>query len=493
MWCIQLAVAHRSKAVEPESVKQMLETIVDEHAKVGVDRLVHCMFALCSGTVPPNLKSFYRQGWNGIYNEGDSGVVALEEAEYDLMHVLLERCHHNGMEFMAGLRMNDRHGDPWQTQFGKEHPEWRLRDLHGMDYRHQGVRDTVFAVAQELVERYDVDGLELDWMRHCHMFNADEAEASAHLLTDLVSRMRRMLDEKAAKRGSPLHLGVRVPATIAECKALGFDIKTWMENGSIDYLCPSDFFYNILNTRTEDFVALARGTRCKVYPCVHAKIAEKHFHEVPSADAYRALAKNFYAYGADGVSVYNFHYSWRADMGAEKDWPSVMHSIADLRDAGSVARGGRQYMLYPVWLPGTNPTGRLFDRYYSIQLERSSQGSQGSVTMRVAEDPQDTQIQAIMEFKVMGIREGDQLKVLLNGQVIPPAVIEREFVSTGRPESKGRELPPYWIYRVKNPLGARWGDNELAIQLPPSSAQTDPGDSIVAEEFTWSVTPTSQR
>ena len=140
------------------------------------------------------LSSFYRQGWNGIYNEGDSGVVALEKAGYDLMQVLLDRCHQNGMEFMAGLRMNDRHGDPWQSEFGKQHPEWRLRDVHGMDYKQQGVRDTVLAVAEELVERYDVDGLELDWMRHCHMFNADVADANAHLLTELVSRMRVMLD-----------------------------------------------------------------------------------------------------------------------------------------------------------------------------------------------------------------------------------------------------------------------------------------------------------
>jgi hypothetical protein len=90
---------------------------------------------------------------------------------------------------------------------------------------------------------------------------------------------------------------------------------------------------------------LKLGARCKIYPAVHAKIAEQHFHEVPSAAAYRALAKNFYAYGADGVSVYNFHYSWRADIGAEKDWPSVMQYLADLREPGSVERGSRQYLL----------------------------------------------------------------------------------------------------------------------------------------------------
>jgi hypothetical protein len=285
-----------------------------------------------------------------------------------------------------------------------------------------------------------------------------------------------------------LKLGVRVPATIAECKALGFDIKTWMHSGSIDFLCPSDFFYNVLNTPTEDFVALARGTRCKIYPAVHAKIAEQHFHEVPSAAAYRALAKNFYAYGADGVSVYNFHYSWRADMGAEKDWPSVMQYLADLREPGSVERGSRQYLLYPVWLPGTNPTGKDFDRYYSIKLDRTKPGSQGSVTMRVAEDPKAAHVQSVLEFKVMGISEGDQLKLTINGQSIPDPSIQREFVSDGRAESKGRELPPYWIYRVENPLGARWGDSELSIQLTPSSTKND-APNVVVEEFIWNINP----
>ena len=90
----------------------------------------------------------------------------------------------------------------------------------------------------------------------------------------------------------------------------------------------------------------------------------------------------------------------------------------------------------------------------------------------------------------MGIRESDQLNLIINGQPIPAASIQREFISTGRAESQGRELPPYWIYSVANPLGARWGDNELAIRLTSSSPQADSGSSVVAEEFNWNVTPT---
>ena len=99
----------------------------------------------------------------------------------------------------------------------------------------------------------------------------------------------------------------------------------------------------------------------------------------------------------------------RADMGAEKDWPGVMHYLADLRTAGSVARGSRQYLLYPVWPRGKNPTGPSFDRYHSIDLARGPEGAQGSVVMRVAEDPKDPHFASVLEFKVMGMQEDDQL------------------------------------------------------------------------------------
>jgi len=42
---------------------------------------------------------------------------------------------------------------------------------------------------------------------------------------------------------------------------------------------------------------------------------------------------------ADGISAYNYHYHWRADMGPESDWPRVLSYLTSARDNGAVARG----------------------------------------------------------------------------------------------------------------------------------------------------------
>ena len=78
-----------------------------------------------------------------------------------------------------------------------------------MDYKYDGVRRIVLTFIEEFLERYDVDGLELDWMRWCHMFQRLEAERNAPILTEFVGQVRLLLDQAAAKRGrTRLALGV---------------------------------------------------------------------------------------------------------------------------------------------------------------------------------------------------------------------------------------------------------------------------------------------
>ena len=490
MWCLQMAYANRKQTPTAENLKAILESVVDEHAKVGVDRLVHCVFALPEGVVPSGMKSFYRRGWTGGLSGNDHcRIDVMEAGGYDTIQVMLDRSRQQGMQFLAGLRMNDRHGDAGKSEFGQAHPEWLLKDpkIPALDYRHAGVRQAVLEVAREVLEKYDVDGIELDWMRHCHVFEPAEAEQNAPILTEFVADMRKLLDEAARKRGrGRLLLGVRVAQTADECRALGYDVQAWVQQGTIDYLCPSDFFYNDYNVETEKFVKVTRGTDCKVYPSIHPKIAHNHFHDTPTVANYRANAKNFYAYGADGVSVYNYHYHWRADMGPEDDWPGVMQHLAEVRDPARVARGDRHYMYYPLWLPGKCPTGAQFDKTNTINLRRDQ--PHGSVTFRMAEDLADLTWDARLEFKFIGTIEGGTLRVRLNGHEYEADRIGSTLVADGRPESAGRALPAYHLYRL--PLDAkiaRWGDNVLELtwtHLPKSSDEA----TWLAQEFEVFVT-----
>ena len=107
MWTHQFAYFQRGKEPQAESVKAMLEGIVDEHAKAKIDRLVHCVFALSHGTVPPGFKRFSRHYIHLKYRDnilGKTGIPHLEEAGYDVIELLLDRAHEHGMEFVAGMR-----------------------------------------------------------------------------------------------------------------------------------------------------------------------------------------------------------------------------------------------------------------------------------------------------------------------------------------------------------------------------------------------------
>ncbi len=479
MWGLQLTSASRNGKLDADAVKAFLEQVVDEHAKAKVDRIVHSIFGLPWGTAAPGFKSFYRQPDNWWYrctNKTDSGVKEFEEAGYDLVQVLLDRSRKDGVEFIGGLRMNDRHGGTERRPFCTEHPQWQLTEFRGgMDYKHEGVRQAVLSFAEEFLERYNVDGIELDWMRWCYMFRPSEAERNAPHLTDFMTRMRKLVDHAAVRRGrGKLLLGVRIPQTLEECRTLGFDVNAWVQQGSVDYICPSDFALMDFNIRTEDFVALTRGTACKVYPSVIPIIRWGNDSHTHSAESYRAAANNFYAFGADGISVYNYQYHWRGDRKSEHGWPGALTTLTELRAPDAITHGERRYMYYPLSL-----VSRLPHQYVTgvvkndrIGILRGCTVPMGSMVFRIAEDLKDPHLTARLEFKAMGLVEADELEISLNGEAVPS--IRRQFVADGQPAEEGRELQAFHRYRVDladSPL--KFGDNTLTVFLLNSVGSED--------------------
>lgn len=79
------------------------------------------------------------------------------------------------MQFLDEMRMNNLHSGSTETPFFKVHPDWQTAESPPvMDYKHEGVHKTLLDVTNEFLEGYDVDGIELDWLRWCHNFNPSE-------------------------------------------------------------------------------------------------------------------------------------------------------------------------------------------------------------------------------------------------------------------------------------------------------------------------------
>ena len=463
----------------PTAVRSALDEIVDEHAAAGVDSYVHVVFFQFRPLLP-----------DSKVLEVPSLTPAVTAAGVDHTRVLMDRCHEHGMKFIACLRMNDRHGNSVEARVWKQHPQWRLDQFKGgLDYKHEGVRAKVLEFIAELLETYDVDGIEFDYLRWAHMFRTDEAEQHAPLLTDLTAQARKLLDQAASRRGvDRLRLGVRVPQTLEECRGLGYDVAAWISGGLVDYVVPSDFFFTDIETRVEDFVALADGHDCRIYPAIHPIIARGNDHQLMNLANYRAAAHNFYARGADGLSPYNYMYAWdkRRDVsyvGSGLLWPGAVGYLRELADAERVRSGDRHYLFHALWVNGA-PTG--FENDGRIIVERTATDLQGSRRFRVCDDLSDANLRAVLQFKAAGMREDETLRIRLNGGDVRDDQITRLFDAEGQTEYEGRELPAFFLYHIDLPRGAAKpmianGDNELSVQLVTDNGKS--GGQVIIDEL----------
>ena|GEM_PF-648917 len=457
--------------------QRILEEMIDEEAAANVDTISYCLFTAFMSDVPSS-KVTELFPWR---------PPGMDEAGVDCLKVLIDRCHHHDMQFVADIRMNDRHGGP-RKGLAKEHPEWSLLGS-GNDYAIEGVRDVMLTFAREVLDAYEVDGIEYDYMRWCHMFKPGEGSKNAGLLTDFTRRTRKLLDETARRRGcGRLALGVRVPQNIKECEYLGFDLSTWISEGLVDYVVPSDFFHSDSNMKTEDFVKLAEGTDCKIYPAIHPMISmdgPNEHYRLMNATNYRAAAQNFYGFGADGISPYNYQRGFgrrasahRSTSSAAYMWPAALGWLRELSDPDEFRQRDRHYLFYSIYKkPRKSPTG--FSNDDNIYLDRDDEILEGQRRFRMAEDFSNRKLRTTMQFKVIGLTDDDALKIRINDTDVPVDYITRVRDKNGQNVYEGDTLPPFDLYLVdmnwettgrEQPL--TFGDNTLWVQLVPAKDET---------------------
>jgi len=350
-----------------------------------------------------------------------------------------------------------------------------------MDYAQPQVREQVLQFIEELLDQYEVDGIEFDYMRWCHMFEPGEGSQHSHLMTDFVDKTRELLAVAAQRRKCRrLVLGVRVPQTLRECHHLGFDVATWIRKGLIDYVVPTDFFYTDPNTNIEDFVKLAQGTPCKIYPAIHPMICEGNRPNLNSPANYRAVARNFYAIGADGVETYNYQYHWAGNHAAGYPgpaymWPAALGYLRELRDPTLIAQRDRHYRFYQIW-EQKSPVGVVKNQ--RIKLNRGQPDLQGRRHFYLAEDLSDPGLRATLQFKAVGLRQKEALEIQLNGIKVPSCYIIRKFDEDGQNQWQGRRLEAFCWYiidlnwkTINVPIVC--GDNEIGIRLISTEDERD--------------------
>lgn len=210
--------------------------------------------------------SYASEAWDRIWDEYDpekdaknahfrlwaTNARSLWERGIDPYQVWIKRCREKGISPWLSPRMNDSHNadvkDPWRsTRFWREHdelhcePGYRGRDWlrTTFNFAKQPVQDYTFALVKEQLDRYDIDGYELDFMRFVEHFPRGTGMKNAHHLDRFVKRVKNYVSRKAEERGHPILLGVRVATTPKVALWLGCDVGKWVREGWVDWVCAS--------------------------------------------------------------------------------------------------------------------------------------------------------------------------------------------------------------------------------------------------------------
>ena len=233
-----------------------LHAFVDQYANSAVTHLF-----LCPNAMRASFRSCSRDAiWDPVDGKEPDGrwpqnAKRLFEAGLGPYQVWIGRCREKGISPWLSMRMNDIHSvnEPknfMHSSFWRKHPEfWRVPNgsaspwgNRAMNYAHADVREHQMAFVRELLERYDPDGLELDWMRFgYHLTPGREPEESV-ILNDFVRQVRSLTTEWSEKRGHPVLLGVRVPAHPDAASGLGMDAVLWAGQGLVDLIVPCPFW-----------------------------------------------------------------------------------------------------------------------------------------------------------------------------------------------------------------------------------------------------------
>lgn len=443
----------------------------------------------------------YRGGWA-------PGIRGLRSEGTDALKVVTRHMHAKGKEVLAAIRMSDTHHAQISRetplcplfavknpQFVIQQPDQRTNET-ALDYSHPEVRAHRLAIMQEIVEKYEVDGLELNFVRWAKHFPRNKGREKAAIMTQFVEKIHKMMATAARKRQrrQPLTLGVRIPESIEACWRAGVDIETWVKRGWIDYVVLCTWNNTDPNLPVGEFTRFTKPAGVdtivvmgNMIGCIYdgppkildrpIAMSAKHKSEsyqamlLTAAEA-RGAAANYYAAGADSISFWNvgIHFGGEATAAPEQRKRIARWTQAVISPK-RVYQGPRTYRYlpmgkgisarkppvrnYPWYDEGFSPLGHKNSPVLTFSDDQL--GKRQVFPFQMADGRDGKPLQGKLTCWLYHLNGQDQLTVDINGKTVAAKHIRRQAVGQRRGGLPGQRLeisladcPPF---RGQNQLG----------------------------------------
>jgi hypothetical protein len=254
---------------------------------------------------------------NGMPPEDFPGLDKWRKQGVDFPETLVAESHKRGLEAFWNERISEidlphpyQSGCPFdsplrENHLKKAHPDWTVKCWwpHGLwNLASAGLREHKVKMLSKLIERYDFDGIQLDFARHTPCLPPGKEWENREHATEFVRMVRRMLLKMEDKRGGPLLLAVRVAENIPGCNADGFDVEKWAGEELVDIFT--------LGGRTAEvdiasFKKITAGKNIKLCPQFDGHHTNDGYY-FPPTEYFRGVFSNWLEQGADSVGVFNW-------------------------------------------------------------------------------------------------------------------------------------------------------------------------------------------
>ena len=495
---------------------------VDQLVNSGVDTLLYSA-GLEGGIVQYGSQVAQKWGDNvktwthPIFYRAARNLQQLVADGHDPMRILAERCHEKGLWFLpsvtvcivGGKREQDL-GYGRKSDFVFDNPQFEVGDDDHpdaarlgrfflptrMNFLHAEVRRERFAIVQELLTRYETDGVELDlsidneFGPFCRI---EEVPKLAPQLTAWIREIREVARKAEQAQGRRKRVYVRIPAgSKSMWRIPGFEVDTWVSEKLVDGLVVMSPYKKETRENNlkmldqaidlEPAVKLTRGTSCRVLASYLVSMG-RAIESQSTPPMTWAAALLAYKKGADGFGL-------GMDGWVPNGWPwtddeyRVLRKLGHLelletadkiyrvRSRASSSRGNAE-PLFPLetpLLPLALSVGKPLELPFTIADELPRWQSLGRVKS----------VRICVHVTGVDIAGKDRVEVSLNGRPLPESI--REGIDLHFRFLKGRTAGPYGFileYSLPPELFPRKGKNTMAVTL----TQRDPAIGAEVEVY----------
>ena len=270
----------------PQSPEDIVRTVLEPVVHTGVT-----VYQFCSlGGHAVNYNSSFLPRVGEMMDKVDTMHVwrmrhslrYLEAQKTDPLHVMAKACREYGIALQFSLRMNDAH-HTYRRGNALVFPRIAVAVVRGSTATPccQTARSTtpmpiVHAYRkqqiQEILDKYDVSGIDLDFTRFPPWFQGGQEKAGMPKMTRLVRELRKMT-KQAGKT-----LNARFEYDPNACISSGLDIETWLAEGLFDQITLGVTGSHMPDAPVDWWVQRAHKTGCKVCPGMEGQL-----HWIPAS------------------------------------------------------------------------------------------------------------------------------------------------------------------------------------------------------------------